>query len=114
MNTAAIQQFLHERFGAAVGPVESARLFDYVEVDPSAVEEVALVLRDHPDLAFDCLNNLSGCDRPTRGRIQITYELFSYVHRHAFVMKVGARRDRPEVRTVERVWPAANLSLIHI
>lgn len=108
MNTAAIQQLLHERFGAAVGPVESARLLDSVEVEPGAVDEVASFLRDQPDLAFDCLNNLSGTDRPSRGKIQITYELFSYVHRRTFILKVDARRDRPQVKTVENVWPAAN------
>ncbi|MBI5505875.1 MAG: NADH-quinone oxidoreductase subunit C [Deltaproteobacteria bacterium] len=108
MNTAAIQQLLHERFGSGVGPVESARLSDAVEVDPLSVDEIALFLRDQPDLAFDCLNNLSGTDRPARGKIQVTYELFSYVHRHAFVLKVDARRDRPQVKTVENVWPAAN------
>jgi len=108
MKTEAIQLLLHERFGAAVGPVESARLSESVEVDASAVAEIALFLRDDPDLAFDCLSNLSGTDRPARGKIQITYELFSYVHRRAFILKVDARRDRPEVATVENVWPAAN------
>lgn len=108
MNTTGIQQLLHARFGAAVGPVTSARLCEAVEVDPGAIDAAALFLRDHADLAFDCLSNLSGCDWPARGRIQITYELFSYTHRHSFVLKTDVSRERPEVRTVENVWPAAN------
>jgi len=108
MNTAAIQQLLHERFGAAVGPVESARLLEYVEVDGEIVDEICLFLRDQPDLAFDCLNNLSGTDRPARGKIQLTYELFSYVHRHTFILRVDTSRNRPEAKTVENVWSAAN------
>jgi NADH-quinone oxidoreductase subunit C len=102
-----IQLLLHERFGSVVSPVESARLFEFIEVDPMTIAEVGTFLRDTPGLEFDCLANLSGCDRPARAKIQIVYELHSYALGHRLVVKADARRDAPRVATVENVWPAA-------
>lgn len=108
MDTRAIQSLLHERFGAAIAPVESARLFEFIEVDPLHVDAIARFLRDEPELAFDCLSNLSGCDWPKNAKIQVVYELYSFTHDRFLVIKADARRDHPQVKTVEGVWPAAN------
>jgi len=108
MDTHAIQQLLHERFGSVIGPVSSARLFEYIEIAPDRIDEVAYFVATEPALLFDSLSNLSGCDYPQRGKIQIVYDLYSYTHDHSLVLKVDADRAAPRVATVERTWPAAN------
>ncbi|HYC00099.1 MAG TPA: NADH-quinone oxidoreductase subunit C [Candidatus Limnocylindrales bacterium] len=108
MDIQAIQKLLHDRFGAVVGHVASARLFDYIEVAPDRIDDVAYYVATEPALLFDSLSNLSACDYPQRGKIQIVYDLYSYTHDHTLVLKVDADRANPRVATVERVWPAAN------
>ncbi len=108
LDAAAIHGRLQERCGDAVGALEGAGGSASAVVDPSQVSAVARVAKDDPDLRFDCLSNLSGVDYPKQGHIQIVYHLFSYPHRHAFVLKVNAQRDAPVVATVSDVWSAAD------
>ena len=108
MDTEAVHKRLEARFRAAVGPVESTRLENCIGIDADKIDAVAWFLKNEPDLAFDCLSNQSGVDYPNRGCIEVVYNLFSYKHRHELTIKVTATRERPVVKTVERVWPAAN------
>jgi NADH-quinone oxidoreductase subunit C len=108
VDSAAIQQMLESRFGAAVGPAVEGPHEAYVEIDGDRIDEVADFLRSNEVLQFDCLWNLSGVDYPEAGRIQIVYELHSYGLGHDLVLKVNADREAPEVNTVEKTWPAAN------
>jgi NADH-quinone oxidoreductase subunit C len=108
MEIAAVQKKLEEMFGAAVGPVSEGRLESWIEVDADKVDAVCELLRDDPELRFDALINLTGCDFPEKGHIQIVYSLMSYGHGHELTLKVNAERDAPAVNTVENVWPAAN------
>jgi NADH-quinone oxidoreductase subunit C len=108
MDAAAVHKRLESRFRAAVGPVESARLESWIGVDADKVDAIAAFLKSEPDLAFDCLSTQSGVDYPQRGCIEVVYHLFSYRHRHELTLKVMADRANPLVKTVERVWPAAN------
>jgi NADH-quinone oxidoreductase subunit C len=108
MDTHAIQKLLHERFGAAAGPVSSARLFDFVEVDAGSIANVTAYCKAEPRLAFDSLSNMSACDYPKLGKIEIVYDLYSYTHDHSLVLKIDMDRDNPRAETVELTWPAAN------
>ncbi|RMD83676.1 MAG: NADH-quinone oxidoreductase subunit C [Candidatus Dadabacteria bacterium] len=108
MDVSAIQKKLAARFGPAVGPVMPGRLESWIEVDADRIDEVAAFLATDPELEFDCLSNLSGVDYPDKGSIEVVYRLFSYRHRHELTIKVDADRNDPRVKTVERVWPAAN------
>ena len=49
---------------------------------------------------------LSGVDYPkeTPPRIEVVYHLYSYAHRHLFVLKVDCRATTPRVQSVEGVW----------
>ena len=108
MDIAGIHERLEAEFGAAVGPVVEGRLENFFEVDPDRIDEVAKLLCTQPELAFDCLSNLSGVDYPEKGYIQVVYHFRSYVHAHSLVLKVNADREAPRVKTVEGSWPAAN------
>ncbi len=108
MDIVGIQKRLEESFGAAVGPVVETRLARHVEVDADAIDKVAEFLKNEADAGFDCLSNLSGIDYPDKGHIQVVYDLYSYAHDHAVVIKVNADRAAPRINTVEGAWPAAN------
>ncbi len=108
MEIAAIRRLLHDKLGAAVGVVEEGPHYESIRIDDDAVERAAMLLRDTPELRFDCLSNLSGCDYPGRGAIDIVYDLYSYEFDRSLVLRVSTRRGDPLVDSVERVWPAAN------
>jgi len=108
METAEIQKRLEAEFGGAVGPVEKGRLETWIEVDADKIDRVAQLLRDTERLEFDCLSNLSGCDYPANGYIQVVYNLMSYGRGHELTLKVNVDRNDPVAKTVEHVWPAAN------
>jgi NADH-quinone oxidoreductase subunit C len=107
MDAAAVQRKLEERFRASVGPLDAGRIEPSIGVDPAKIDKVAEYLKSDSDFRFDCLSNLSALDYPDKGVIQVVYNLFSYTHRHEITLKVDADRTRPVVKTVERVWPAA-------
>jgi NADH-quinone oxidoreductase subunit C len=104
----AIQQLVAERWPEATSPVDDARGFRFFEVQPEAMAEVGAFVRTREELAFDCLRNLTGLDRPADGVISVVYELFSYRHRHTVVLRADAERARPRVASVCGVWRAAN------
>jgi NADH-quinone oxidoreductase subunit C len=105
---AAVHARLRERFGDAIGDLVGTGRDASATVDPARTGDVGRFLRDDPALRFDCLSNLSGVDYPKQGHIQVVYHLFSYPHRHWFVLKANAARDNPVVRTVSDVWSHAN------
>jgi NADH-quinone oxidoreductase subunit C len=107
-DAAGVHARLREQFGGVVGPLEGSGRNAWATVDPARVHEVARFAKTDPALAFDCLSNLSGVDYPKQGHIQVVYHLFSYQHRHAFVLKANAARDNPVVATVSSVWSHAN------
>ncbi len=77
-------------------------------VRAATLVEVCRFLKDEPDLAFDCLSNLSGVDFPKDDRLQVVLHLYSYTHRHKAVVKVNVPLGKPVRPSVERVWKAAN------
>jgi NADH-quinone oxidoreductase subunit C len=106
VEAAAIHGKLKDRFGDAVGDLESG--FDpAIRVPPASIVEVSEFLASEPDLAFDCLSNQSGVDYPARNEIEVVYHLFSYRLRHACVLKAGVPRDKPAMPTVSGVWKTA-------
>jgi len=109
LNANEIHARLGARFGDAIGDLAGARRDNFcASVTPAAIADVCRLTKDDPELAFDCLSNLSGVDYPKRGVIEIVYNLYSYRHRHLFALKVGAPRDNPVVPTVSAVWAHAD------
>ncbi len=106
MDSTAIHAALLARFPGAIESFEATG-DAAVRVRPADVVAVATFLKEEPELAFDCLSNQTGVDYPKREQIEVAYHLFSYVHRHALVMKVGVSRDHPQLGSVSRVWRTA-------
>jgi NADH-quinone oxidoreductase subunit C len=104
----AIHARLRERVGDALGDLVGTGPNAAAPVAPDRLLEVATACRSDGELAFDCLSNLSGVDYPKDGHIQVVYHLFSYRHRHGFVLKVDAERDDPVVPSLADLWSHAN------
>jgi NADH-quinone oxidoreductase subunit C len=108
LDAAAIHVRLKVRFGDAIGDLAGSRCDNAgTTVEPARIEEVCRFAKTEPGLEFDCLSNLSGVDYPKRSVIEVVYHLYSYPHRHCFVLKVGAPRDNPVVPTLAGVWSHA-------
>jgi NADH-quinone oxidoreductase subunit C len=108
LDAPAIHARLRTRFGDAVDALTGAGTDANALVPPDRIAEVARFCQTDPDLAFDCLSNLSGVDYPKTSVIEVVYHLYSYRHRHAFVLKVDVPRDNPVVPTVSGVWSHAD------
>jgi NADH-quinone oxidoreductase subunit C len=106
MDALAILGRVKERFGERVLEISERVPDPFAVIETGALPEVALFLRDDPDLAMDCLSNETGVDY--KDRIEVVYHLFSYKHRHGCVLKVKLPREEPTAATMETIWPAAN------
>ena len=108
VEAAAIHAQLRARFNDAIGDLMGAGNDQSCTVTPAQLPAVSVFLRDDPGLRFDCLSNLSGVDYPKQSAIQVVYHLYSYPHRHYFVLKVNAQRDDPQVPTMTHLWSHAD------
>lgn len=126
MTPAEIHQKLVAKFGDKIVEARLDVLDPWVEVNPTAIVDVAEFLKNDPTLAFDALNNLSGVDyfEPDPKKtakfghephIEVVYHLYSYTHRHHLVVKVklprwknGIEGELPDLDTVSGVWAIAD------
>ena len=110
MDAAAIHARLKDRFGDKLVAFQAEGLQPWAVVAPDAIAEVAAFAKSDPALAFDNLMCLSAVDYPKEDppRMEVVYHLFSYEHRHTFVLKVHLPREAAHLPTVERTWPVAN------
>jgi NADH-quinone oxidoreductase subunit C len=106
MEPLAINQRVKERFGDRVLEISERKPDPFCVIDPAAIVEVAIALRDDPETAMDCLSTESGVDY--KDRIEVVYHFFSYQLRHGAVLKVQLPRENPVVHTLEGVWKSAN------
>jgi NADH-quinone oxidoreductase subunit C len=108
MTPEEIQQVLAGKFGEAVGALQPAKQDPWVLVKPEAIAEVCGFLKTDPRTRMDSLMNLTAVDWPKRNQIDVIYHLFSYAHRHVFILKAQLDRAAPVVPSVEGVWKAAD------
>lgn len=108
MIPAEIFEKLSARFGpSAVSDFHADAKDPWCVVGVPELPQVAIWLRDDPEMRFDFLQNLTGVDYPKEGKIAVVYHLFSYPHRHAFQFKVMTGREDPLVPSVESIWRVA-------
>lgn len=75
--------------------------------------ETLSLLRDHTDLAFDMLSDLTVVDYLSQDpRFEVVYHLYSLGHKHRIRIKVriGETEDECWVPTATGLWHAANWS----
>lgn len=78
----------------------------YAFVPADKIDAVVSFLKSDKTLSFDYLMNLSAFD--AKEHIEVTYHLYSYLHRHSFTLKVKAVRLNGAVNTLCALYGAAN------
>lgn len=88
---------------------EDAKVKDaWCQVAPYEIERVAELLKTSPVLSFDYLECITGVDYPDQTKIVVVYHLYSYSHRHRFVLKAFLDRNDPAMPSLVHVWSTAN------
>ena len=108
MTPQEISEKLKSQFGDAILDTKIEAVLDpYVKVAPASIKNVALFLRDNPDLQFDYLMCLSGVDNG-KDILGVVYHLSSMTKRHKITIKVEVPKAQTEVPSVESVWMTAD------
>jgi NADH-quinone oxidoreductase subunit C len=110
MDPSALVAVLREAVpGAELETAPSVDLQHTIYAPGEHVSAIARALRDHPELRFSFLAELTAVDYwPREPRYELVYILVSIEHKHRLRMKVRLGGERPAVATVSLVWPAAN------
>ena len=77
-----------------------------LEINESSLLDVMNLLRNHPELQFDYLRNLSGVDQESH--LEVVYHLTSFQLNQDLCIKVKTDREQPSIQSVTSVWPTAN------
>ena len=79
-----------------------------VRVPPARLVEVMRFLRDHADLRFDYLSNLTGMHWPKKERpLEVVYHLYSIPRRHRLTVKIDLAEGEA-APSVTGLWPTAD------
>ncbi|MCL5966929.1 MAG: NADH-quinone oxidoreductase subunit C [Deltaproteobacteria bacterium] len=106
MEPKTIFEVLKGRFGGAVLELQEAARPSFVVVAPASALEIAGFLHDDSALSFDSLMCLSGVDY--KDRFAVVWHLYSMSLRHTVGVKIFLPKEKPEMPSVDPVWPAAN------
>jgi len=102
-----IHDILKAQFNEAILETKLENVPDpFIKIQPDKIKEVAEFAKSDERLQFDYLMCLSGVDY--KGKLGVTYHLFSMIHKHKIVLKVEVPTDSPNVPSVESVWKTAN------
>jgi NADH-quinone oxidoreductase subunit C len=95
--------------GVTLEPSPVADLHPTAFVLRDELPSLARAMRDHPDLRYRFLADITAVDFwPREPRFEVVYLLVSIEHRRRVRLKVRLRGDDAHVQTVSDVWPAAN------
>lgn len=90
-------------------PAGMARGEAVVVIEREALIEALRTLRDHPELRFEQLSDLTVVDYLGRGpRFEVVYQLYSLSLNHRLRVKVPLLADDPVVPSATGLWKAAN------
>lgn len=94
---------------ATLAPYAEFSTQETLLVPATSFHDLALLLRNDPDLHFDFLKCMTGMDW---GKILgVVYHLESTVHKHQLVVKTGTGdRENPELASVCDIWKGAELN----
>ena len=108
MSPEEVRDRLSQRLGIDVDWHEAAPGDPFGEVPSDRWVEACRIARGDEVLFFDFLRAQTGTDYPAEQTIEVVVHLFSYKHRHAFVLKTRIGREDPVLESVQHIWPAAN------
>jgi NADH-quinone oxidoreductase subunit C len=95
--------------GARVVPPDTVRGDAVVVVERDTVTAGLQTLRDHPELRFEMLSDLTAVDYLGREpRFEVIYQLYSVALNHRLRLKVPVPEDDPVLPSATALWKAAN------
>ncbi len=119
--TEAALEIIQSAYPDAVVASETGGRHPWIRVNAGALHDIALILRDHDELKYDCCHLVSGVDYLQDEELEAVYHLVSYTKKpdaaykqralknDAFlVIKVRVPRDAPDVPSVMDVWTGAD------
>jgi len=102
-----IVEYIQSRFAGELELIENDQPEPYVIVKKGDLLDFARFIHDDPKLMLHFLMNLSAVD--TEERFEMVYNVCSYRHKHRIFFKALIDdRDKPEIESVMKIWPAAN------
>lgn len=108
MTQKEIFEKLKEKFGDAVIEYKEEKACDpIIFVSPDRIDEICFHLRDSEEFQFDFLNCISAIDNPDK-TLSAAYNLFSFPKRHKVTLKITVTREKPDVKSVSKIWLAAD------
>jgi NADH-quinone oxidoreductase subunit C len=100
----AVAKRIKERFGENTVAADDKRLI----IRRAQFAEIALFLRDDPDLALDYLNSITGVDYKTH--FKMIYHLTSITKTHRLTFQIDLDdRDKPSLPSATPIWRGADL-----
>jgi NADH-quinone oxidoreductase subunit C len=80
----------------------------FCKVKADRLVDVCKFLKIDTRCRFDFLQCVTALDYPREEILVSVYHLYSYKHRHSFVLKVEVPRENPMVPSVTSLWNTAN------
>jgi NADH-quinone oxidoreductase subunit C len=114
---------LNEAFGDDVLETHAFRGDETATVAQAKIVEICTWLRDHAELKFDMLSDMTAVDYLVAGpiptapgagqseeahRYEVVYHLLSTATKKRLRLKVRLTESEPEVDTTSKIWPIAN------
>jgi len=100
---------LRSRFGAAVQADRvTAGDQTVVWIDPAKSLEILTWLKDDPGQRYDMMSDVTGVDYGNGRPVEVVYQMFSTVHKHALRVRCKLALDALEIDSVVGLWAGAN------
>jgi len=111
MEAPEIVEKIRSKFTDAIVEADIEAVDPFAIIKPEGVHECIRYLHDETGLKFDYLMSITGVDFQgirEEAELGVVYHLYSYKHRHTFVIKTLVNREDPHVPTIMDLYDAAN------
>jgi NADH-quinone oxidoreductase subunit C len=109
LSPAELAERLRAQFGDDILGAEDIFGHASITVTPAAYHDVAGMLRDDGDLAFDYFDFLSAVDYQPKGAgFELVFHVYSTRHNHHARVRLALPADEPHAPTISDVWAGAN------
>ncbi|HEY2930624.1 MAG TPA: NADH-quinone oxidoreductase subunit C [Acidobacteriota bacterium] len=100
---------LKENFSDSIFELGNYRGDDFAVVRGDRIVEIARFIRDHPELQYNFLIDLTAVDYPRRSpRFEVVYHFLSLPFKHRVRLKVPVEEKNAEVPSLVSLWDGAN------
>jgi NADH-quinone oxidoreductase subunit C len=101
-----LKDYIAGHFEGKLTPLETGKYDPLYEVKAADLVEVGRALRDDENLKLDFLCCITGIDAVEH--FEAIYSLASVSKKVRLDLKVIMNHDKPEIESVQGIWPAAN------